>query len=65
MHSKVTAVESTCYENRLKNKNCLPWYTVEQEVIWIEVFKILHGYYNNVNNIFLLPHINVATRGNK
>jgi len=31
----------------------------------IEVFKILHGYYNNINNIALLPHIDVATRGNK
>jgi len=32
----------------------------------IEVFKILHGYYDdNINNISLLPHIDVATRGNK
>jgi len=29
------------------------------------VFKILHGYYNNINNISLVPHIDVATRGNK
>jgi len=28
----------------------------------IEVFKILHGYYDNINNISLLPHVNVATR---
>jgi len=28
----------------------------------IEVFKILHGYYDNINNISLLPHIDVATR---
>jgi len=31
----------------------------------IEVFKIVHGYYNYIDNISLLPHINVATRGNK
>jgi len=32
----------------------------------IEVFKILHGYYNNTNKISLLHHIDVATiRGNK
>jgi len=30
----------------------------------IEVFKNLHGYYDNINNISLLPHIDVATRGN-
>jgi len=30
-----------------------------------EVFKILHGYYNNIDNTSLLPHIDVATRGNK
>jgi len=29
------------------------------------VFKILHGYYDNINNISLLPHIDVATWGNK
>jgi len=29
------------------------------------VFKILHGYYNNSNNISLLPHVDVATRGSK
>jgi len=31
----------------------------------IQVFMILHGYYNNINNISLLPHIDVATRGKK
>jgi len=31
----------------------------------IEVFKILHCYYDNINNISLLPHVDVATRGNK
>jgi len=31
----------------------------------IEVFKILYGYYTNINNISLLPHTDVATRGNK
>jgi len=31
----------------------------------IEVFKILHGYYNGIDNISLLPHVNTATRGNK
>jgi len=31
----------------------------------IEVFKILHGYYDNINNISLSPHVDVATRGNK
>jgi len=30
----------------------------------IEVFKILHGYYDNINNISLLPHVDVATKGN-
>jgi len=30
-----------------------------------EVFKILHGYYDNMNNISLLPQVDVATRGNK
>jgi len=25
----------------------------------------LHGYYYNINNISLLPHVDVATRGNK
>jgi len=30
----------------------------------IEVFKILHGYYDNINNISLLPPVDVATRGN-
>jgi len=30
-----------------------------------EVFKILHGYYDNIINISLLPHVDVATRGNK
>jgi len=31
----------------------------------IGVFKILHDYYNNINNIPVLPHIDVATRINK
>jgi len=31
----------------------------------IEVCKILRGYYNYINNISLLPHIDLATRGNK
>jgi len=31
----------------------------------IEVFKILHGYYNGIDNISLLPHVNTVTRGNK
>jgi len=30
----------------------------------IEVFKILHGYYNGIDKISLLPHVNTATRGN-
>jgi len=28
-----------------------------------EAFKILHGYYDNIYNISLLPHVDVATRG--
>jgi len=31
----------------------------------IEVFKILHGYYANIIYISLLPHVDVATMGNK
>jgi len=31
----------------------------------IEVFKILHGCYVDINNISLLPHVDVATRGNR
>ena len=31
----------------------------------IELFKILHGFYDNTNNITLTPHVGVATRGNK
>jgi len=31
----------------------------------IEVFKILHGYYDNINNFSLLPHVDFAKRGNK
>jgi len=31
----------------------------------IEVFKIVHGYYDDINRISLLPHVDVATRGNK
>ena len=31
----------------------------------IEVFKILHGFYDNTNNITLTPHVGVATRSNK
>jgi len=31
----------------------------------IEIFKILHGYYDIINNISLLPHVDVATRGSK
>lgn len=31
----------------------------------IEVFKILHGFYDNTSNITLTPHVGVATRGNK
>jgi len=31
----------------------------------IEVLKVLHGYYDNINNIYLLSHVDVATRGNK
>jgi len=31
----------------------------------IEVFNILHGYYDNINNISLLSHVDVATSGNK
>ena len=30
-----------------------------------EVFKILHGHYDNIDNITLTPHVGVATRGNK
>jgi len=30
----------------------------------IKAFNILHGYYNNINNFSLFPHID-ATRGNK
>jgi len=28
----------------------------------IEVFKILHGYYDNINKISRLHHVDVATR---
>ena len=31
----------------------------------IELFKILHGFYDNISNIILTPHVGVATRGNK
>jgi ribonucleases P/MRP protein subunit RPP40 len=31
----------------------------------IEVFKILHGFHDNTNNITLTLHVGVATRGNK
>jgi len=31
----------------------------------IKVIKILHGYYDNINNISLLPNVDVASRGNK
>jgi len=31
----------------------------------IAVFKILHGYYNGIDNNSLVPHVNTATRGNK
>jgi len=31
----------------------------------IEVFKIVYGYYDNISRIYLLPHVDVATRGNK
>jgi len=31
----------------------------------IEVFKILHGYYNNINKISLLPDVDIAAKGNK
>jgi len=31
----------------------------------IKVFKILLSYCDNINNISLLPHVDVATRGNK
>jgi len=31
----------------------------------IEVFKILHSYYDNINNPSLLPLVDVATGGNK
>jgi hypothetical protein len=31
----------------------------------IEVFKILHGFYDDTNNITIRPHVGVATRGNK
>jgi len=27
----------------------------------IEVFKIVHGHYDNINRISLLPHVDVAT----
>jgi len=30
----------------------------------IEIFTILHGYYDNINNISLLTHVDIATRGN-
>jgi len=30
-----------------------------------EVFKILHGYYDNINNISLVSHVDVATWGYK
>jgi len=29
----------------------------------IEVFKILHGYYYNINNIYRGPHVDVAIQG--
>jgi len=31
----------------------------------IAAFRILHGYYDIINNISLLPHVDVATKGNK
>jgi len=31
----------------------------------IQVFQILHGCYDNFNNISLLPHVDVVTRGKK
>jgi len=34
-------------------------------ILSIEVFKIVHGYYDNITNISLVPHIDVATKGIK
>jgi len=29
----------------------------------IEVFKIVHGYYDNINRMSLLPHVDAAIKG--
>jgi hypothetical protein len=31
----------------------------------MEVFKILHGFYDNIINISFMPHVDVATKGYK
>jgi len=61
----INSIKHLTYKNRL-NKLKLPtrkYCSARGDMI--EVFKILHGYYNIINYISLLPHIDVATRGNK
>jgi len=56
----INSIKQLTYENRLKT---YPKYRRARGDM-IKVFKILHGYYNNINDISHLPHIDVATRGN-
>jgi len=61
----INSIKHLTYENRLKKLklHALKNHIARSNII--EVFKILHGYYNNINKISLLPHIDVDTRGNK
>jgi len=61
----INSIKYLTYENRLKKLKLPTLKYRRARGYMIEVFKILHGYYNGIGNISLLPHVNTATRGNK
>ena len=61
----ITSIKHLTYEDRLKKLKLPTLKYRRAKCDMIEVFKILHGFYDNINNITLTPHVGVATRGNK
>jgi len=60
----INSIKYLTYENRLKKLKLPTLKYRRARGDMIEAFKILHGYYNGIDNISLLPHVNTATRGN-
>jgi len=61
----ISSIKHLPYEDRLKKLKLPSLKYRRARGDMIEVFKILNGYYDNIDNISLAPNVSVATRGNK